>query len=249
MKFVLLAVVAVAGSASAGVGSIDSVNITTRVWNDFPTSSITTTNNFPSSVNIHEDFAAGTVGNYANRHVGVLASGGTNYSFTNAESFRLDVDVRISAPNGQPRKETGLIIGNYIPGGNYFAEGNLMVASDGEVAMFGGALPFHSFGNVYTVGSWIHLSFMYINPALNGGTAAAVFGVGNQSFSGNFDPGWSNGLGDGSFVEFYAQNQRNPYINDSADSTWANFSITDIPAPGSAGLIGIAGLLSARRRR
>ena len=250
MKSVFFAIVAVAGSAAADVSDINGVNVTTRVWNDFPTSTVTVNNNFPGMFSITEDFPQGAAGNYANRHVAVLASNGTNYNFTNAESFRLDVDIRIQAPNGQPRKEAGLILGNYITSGGYTAEANLMVASDGEVAMFGGALPFHTYGpSAYALGSWVHLSFMYVSPTDAGGIAQAVIGVNGNYFSGGFDPGWQNGLGDGSFVEFYAQNQRNPLIADHVESDWANFSIQHVPTPASAGLIGLAGLAGMRRRR
>lgn len=287
-------VAAFAGSALADVGSINSVRIVNRNFNDFPGSTILQTVQYPTTVDWDERFPAGAAsrlpagnppgsGGFANRHFGWFSadSGATNYSFQNGESFTARANVLIQTGgdqtpggNAQPRREAGFAIFNPqrgFEGGNpnnpivdYIDEGFVMVASDGEVAMFGGRLPFFSFNSLgdpnarYFLGTSARIEFRYFAPD---GAGIAHCQVAFTNFLGTvftspvlaFDAASGgplnnpSGLANGTNVGLRAQNQRNPNFDDFSLIRYNNISV--VPTPGAAALIGIGGLLAGRRRR
>lgn len=236
-----------AASASAQIGSINSLVVHERQWNDFPTSSLTTSAT-ADSFHVHEEFAAGTVGNYANKHwASFSADGTTDYLFRNQDSFQISFNINLNAFAGQPRKEAGLFIFNHHPDG-WNAEGPFMVASDGESAIFGGAMPFTGFGNAaYALGTTVAVQFNYFAPS--GGGLAAYEAIFNGVSSGvkKFDDPAFNGFNDGSVIAFYSQNQRNPFVDDFVDLNYTNIKI--IPTPATGAIFGLVSLVGLRRRR
>lgn len=236
-----------AATASAQISSINSLVVHERQWNDFPTSSLTTSAT-ANSFHVREDFAAGTVGNYANKHwASFSADGVTDYQFQNAESFQISFNINLNAFAGQPRKEAGLFIFNHHPDG-WNAEGQFMTASDGEAAIFAGALPFTGFGNnAYALGTTVAVQFNYFAPS--GGGQAAYEAIFNGVSSGikKFDDPAFNGINDGSVITFYSQNQRNPFVDDFVDLNYTNISI--IPTPATGAIFGLVSLVGLRRRR
>lgn len=246
-----------AGSAFAQIGAINGVKIETYIppFNVAIPSDLTTTNNYPALVQFDErNFAL--QGGFANKHQALFSTdGGTSaYALQNSDSFRLDFTVNVNTlrPDGQPRKEGGLVFYNPRPG--FVDEGRVLVASDGEIAVFGGAMPFTGFGNAYVKGTTASLSFTYFAPGELGPKAA--YRLTATTTLGNFDSGikvWgdetdgTNGFNNGTNFGFLAQNQRLPVTAEFATTTYGGINI--IPAPGAAALLGLAGLATARRRR
>ncbi len=236
------AVVLTGTLASAAITDVDSALIETRIWNDYPDSTLTTTNNFPSSIVIDEsDFGTG---GWANKHVAWLSAdgGASKYMLSNSEDFAISVDITLEAAATAPRKEAGFRFDTY--GG----EGLVNVTTDGEVAAFGGPLPFYTFGgSAYTLGTTVNLGVIYKAPS--GGSPGTIEYILDGVSSGplNFT-NLEQGIINSSKVGFALQNQVD--TNNPADYgkvTYSNF-VVDVPEPASALLLTLGGLTFLRRR-
>lgn len=268
MKFAFGVLALVASSGAALAGDISQVNGTqqvNRVWNDFASSTLVPTNNYPAQVSWDESFPAGTTGNFANKHLSYLSTdgGASAFGLDGNQSWTLTTHVQISAPNGAPRKEGALQIENPRPGLGYTDEGHLLVASDGEVAIFGGVMPFYTSnftgGPWYSLNSVSLLTFQYFAPGSNpndpilGGLQVSmndpILGFHQSPILtwGAMEPDGTRGFNTGTKIAFQAQNQRNPFINDHSYIAYTDTSI--VPAPGALALMGLAGLAASRRRR
>jgi hypothetical protein len=130
-----------------------------RVFNDCPTSVVTTVNNYPALLSI-EDAVLDCTG-FANLHNWRFSEDGMNPAvFNNGDSFMFGCDLVIS---GTADGESGLQIS---PWWSQDVDGRLNVrTTDGEIACFGGRLPFFSFtgtfGLTYVKGTSIHLEMTY----------------------------------------------------------------------------------------
>lgn len=249
------AIVLFAGAATASPSTINGVKDATRIFNDFPMTTLTVTNNYPSSVRIEEsgyvDDMAG--GNFANKHAFWLSDdGGANgYDFNYGDGFYFSVTVQDSS-TGIGGSEVGM--NTDLFGFGFFGSG--IGPGGSEIAAFGGTLPFHSFGSgLYTAGDVLDLAMVYrpgagefLAPAgtieyryqVNGGGWVSS----GQIVFGNTEGGFPSG-GWNQFIGFGAQ-FNNP-IGGSADVLFSN--IYAIPTPASAALLGVAGLAGLRRRR
>lgn len=276
----LFALAMTAGTALAGtdVNNINSFLVDNRVFNDFNNSTLNwgaagaATNLAPlpsddgtlplaGGVQWRDEFAAFSAGQgqFANKHVAWLSSdgGATRHQGNLNQSFTLNFSVKIDVAAPGIRREAGIEVRNPRPSLGYTDEGQLLIASDGEVAIFGGVMPFTGLGNVYTAGTTAQVSWQYFAP----GTADPVLGayrlIFTDAVTGIHDSGlkfWGAAEPDGLFgfnfgTEFglKAQNQRIPIINDFSDITYSNVSI--VPAPGALALVGLGGLIAGRRRR
>ncbi len=150
--------------ASASAGFIDSAVITTRIFNDDPDSVVMTTNLYPALISISDSMldGDGMGGEFANRHNFRLSSNGgiSSHVFSNDTRFEFYSDVTIS---GTANSEGGL---NLSPWWSQEVDGVFMLnAGTGEVAAFGGRLPFYSFtgefGINYTKGSTVSVGMIY----------------------------------------------------------------------------------------
>ncbi len=246
--------------ASSDISATNAFKVETRIFNDFPGSTLSVTNSFPGPLNFNEQFAVGEIGNFANKHIGWLSNdgGASRLELTPSQSWTMEFDVRIQAPFGQPRKEAGVEVHNPRPNNvpPYTDEGQILIASDGEVAVFGAVMPFTGFGNAYTLGETAHVKWQYFAAGTADPTLAGYRLIFTDPVTGVHDSGlklWgvetdgTNGFNLGTVMGLKAQNTRNPRIADSSDITYNNFSV--VPAPGAIALIGLAGLAAGRRRR
>lgn len=190
-KFSAVAMIAllfavVAGGALATTDPGDAV-VVERVFNDSFASTLTVTNNYPSQININ-DVAAGPLG-WANLHVWRFSDdGATAFQFANTDGFRFGADLTIS---GTGKAEAGLQIS---PWWSPLVDGRFNVrTTDGEVACFGGRLPFYSFGvGAYTLGETVHMEMIYRpNSEMNAAMPATIEYIFGGSSSGQipFDEG------------------------------------------------------------
>jgi hypothetical protein len=151
------------GALASSVGATPNPNsavLHTRIFNDCPSSVLTTGNSYPASISI----ADGTLDcfGFANLHNWRFSTDGVNaVEFANEDNFRFGADLVI---NGTADGEAGLQVG---PWWSPDVDGRLNVrTTDGEIACFGGRLPFYSFtashGINYVKGTSIHLQITYL---------------------------------------------------------------------------------------
>ena len=258
-RFLALGVLALVGAAhaSSDISATNAWKVEERIFNDNPFSTLNVTNNFPGVLQFDESYPAGVPGGFANKHVGWLSNdgGASRLGLTPAQSWTITFDVSIQAPFGTPRKEAGIEVRNPRPALGYVDEGQVLIASDGEVAVFGAVMPFHGFGNIYTLGTTASVSWTYFAPGVLGPQAAyqlvfvdAVTGAHDSGpkFWG-IEPDGTNGFNLGTGIGLKAQNARLPVIDDSSIITYSNF--TAVPTPGALALLGMGMLAGARRRR
>jgi len=237
-----------------------------RVFNDFSTStfSISNSNTNPGNITIDDRnwVNDGAGGNGANRH-DVRAStdlGATDASFSPLQGYQISTTITLTDGSNSPRKEVGIRF-NSTNGG----DGLFIINSDaGEIVAFGAGAPFHSFGNNggsngYLPGTPITLTERYDPP----GTANATKGLMtysvnyptrgiNSSFSGLFDNIEGTPAGNFTFGVYAQGGPSTSPTNDATDFITAQFqnvTISLVPEPASLGMIGLAGLLFARRRK
>jgi hypothetical protein len=233
----LLAVSSVALATDIPTGAV----ITERIWNDCPLGIVTSTNNYSSLVSIHEQKQFCGAG-WGSRHNWRFATGGVAQDFANGDGFAFGCDLTIS---GTGEAEASLAVApwwSHAVGGAFNFRTN-----DGEIACFGGRLPFYSFtgsqGLHYVKGETVHAEIIYLpnglistNPATIeykvtiGGTeytsGAILFGSGNPAE----DP--PHGLWGllnefqvgGDFLHFLQQGDPNGYVQ----VDWANITFQDL---------------------
>jgi hypothetical protein len=168
-----VAMLAFAGAAFA-TPAPTSAKITTRTFNDCPLSTLTPVNAYPGSISITDVMHPACVG-FANLHSwgfsedgGVTQSLFVNHSnFTACASFKLD---------GAGTGEGGLRFG---PWWSPAVDGRFMAnTGNGEIACFGGRLPFYSFtgshGITYVKGTTIFMQMTYTANGLNAGSPATI---------------------------------------------------------------------------
>jgi hypothetical protein len=274
MKSILM-LMAVGGLAASAVAQdISQVNgyyTQTRVFNDFAGTSLLVNGNPEAtpgvantfatagsgSMRFQEQFSAFEQGNFANKHLAYLSTdgGASALGLSHVQSWSIEMNISISAPGTGPRKEAGIRFENPRPSLGFVDEGLVLVASDGEVAVFGASMPFSGLGPIYTLNTTARLKFEFFAPGEIDAKGAyrvtftdAVTGVHSTGIKiwGTESDGTA-GFNYGTKVALVAQNQRNPLIADSSDINYSDIQI--IPAPGAMALMGAAGLLAARRRR
>ena len=144
------------------------------------------------------------------------------------------------------------------PGLGFTDHGMVLIGSDGEVAVFGAAMPFSGLGaTAYTLGTTAAVTFNYFAPGVHDPTKGAYQLIFNDAVTGVHDSGvklWGDEI-DGivgltnANIGLRLQNQRNPVINDVGDVLYSNVVITAaVPEPASLAMLSLAGLLVFRRR-
>jgi len=238
---------------------IDSAVLHTRVFNDFPNSTLTTTNLYPALI----EFFDGPVGPgaFANRHNFRLSDNGgiSDAVFLNGDGFIFEADVMLT---GTGPVEGGLQVS---PWWSQQVDGQFNIRlNDGEVAVFGGRLPFYSFtanhGVLYQAGTTIHQKMIYKPNGLSQadpGTIEYLYTDASGTYSSGplaFDEGnpaedppygrWGilNDARVGGFVQImnFDQGQH------SAGARFTNMVF--VPEPAGLALLALAGLAVVRRR-
>jgi hypothetical protein len=173
--FLLVALAVLVGAGvtpAAATPSPNSAIVNTRIFNDCPTSVLTVSNGYPASVMI--DDAKLDCGGFANLHNWRFSEdGATAAVFNNDSNFHFGADLMIA---GTADGEAGLQV---APWWSQQVDGRFNVRStDGEIACFGGRLPFYSFtanhGLHYVKGTTIHLEIFYRPNNLNAAAPATI---------------------------------------------------------------------------
>src|SRR5262245_38543740 len=182
----LLLTVGLTGVAAA-TPIVNSAVLHTRVFNDFPNSTLVTTNSYPALI----EFSDGPVGpgTFANRHNFRLSDNGgaSDAVFANGDGFVFESDVTLT---GTSPVEGGLQVS---PWWSPEVDGQFNIrATDGEVACFGGRMPFYNFtanhGLHYVLGTTIHQKITY-NPHSLSSTDPATIEYVYRDSSGTFSSG------------------------------------------------------------
>jgi hypothetical protein len=239
--------------------NVDGANVHERIFNDIPGSTVTSTDNYPSLISIEDANVSG--GGFANRHNFRLADGAADANFANSDAFSLFADVTIT---GTANAEGGL---NVSPWWSQNVDGNFMLnTNSGEIACFGGRLPFYSFtanhAATYTRGETVTLGIIY-DPRGNSEAAPAAIRYfltdGGTEFSSPwllFDQGnpaedpphglWGL-LNDYRVGGYFQVPGNNADPANHAEIRWEN--IEYVPTPAAAAILALGGALGLRRRR
>lgn len=235
------------GSASAQISSINGAVVRERVFNDDPTSVLTTVNNYPSVISF-DDQSLDNNGTpaFANRHTWQFSNdGGTSaYQFNNDDFFSVYMDVTLTANPISPRKEAGFLLNT--AGG----QGQFIVNTDArEVVAFGDPLPFFAFPATFDSGETIRLGMTYFLDT--DGLRKIIYHADGQSSPaqafGNLEQGIITGSTLGGYGQFgiLATDPNN-------FGTAAFQNIAFVPEPSGIAILacGVAlGLLTKRKRR
>jgi hypothetical protein len=226
----------VMGSAVAAMAQFESVTVDERVWNDNAGSVLEVTNHYPE----HIDFVESGLDSGANQHRWMFSGNGSEDSLFGLESyFDVEMDVSILVDESSPRQEAGFMI---LTNG---WDGKFMVASDGEVAVFGNVLPFHTFGNIYQSGEDITIGLRYFNEGgvnkieYRAGENTAVFQMTNTE----------GGLLENTTLGGYAQHQGSAEFPRSVTTSFEDIQAVPEPATMAVLGLGIAAIAARRRKR
>lgn len=251
---VALAAMCAGGAASVSLADVVPNGAVTvaRIFNDYPNSELTITNNFPVGVTFNEqNFGSG---GFANRHSAYFSTdgGSTAHDYGYADAFDYTFTM-VNSSDPATGREAGFHADLF--GFGFFGP----LPHNGEVAAFGSVFPFHSFGaGVWTPGQAIELRMIHrpgtgdgVNPLPVDGVASTleyIYDLGDGPVSSGLKA-FTNS--EGGIPENFAmllgvgtQNQGAP-----GGAAYVDFRNFVVPAPGAAGLMALGGLVALRRRR
>jgi hypothetical protein len=262
MVVLILAGLGMVVAEASASPAINSAIINTRIWNDDSNSVITFGNNYPTSLWIKDDQldGDGEGGEWANRHNFRLSENGfIAADFDNDDGFVFFTDVTVSGP---ANSEGGI---NLSPWWSQDVDGTFtVITNSGEIAAFGGRLPYYSFNNhepavTYTKGETVRLGVKYFPNDLseeNPGTIEYVVIKNSVRYTSGriaFDMGTESegygtwGILDDSRVGGYFM----PQIVEGDSSNWGRIDYGNmfyVPEPASLALLLLGGLTVMRRR-
>lgn len=251
-----MALIACLGAAaSASVTDIAGFNEVPRLFNDFSGSNLIFSSSYSpggSSVSLYEDSYG--VGNFANRHAAWFADmGGSNVDFDYGDGFDMSMTMQINQASNVGAVEAGFQTDLF--GFGLFG----VLTGNGEIAAFGSVLPFHSFGTgLYSVGDEVMLrmihrpgdgegmgapstmEYMYNNLTAGSGWVSSGT-IDFTTTEGGIPSGFDMFTGVGAQIN-------SPGLDGVVDISYRDIT-TAVPAPSALGLLSLAGLGAARRRR
>jgi hypothetical protein len=143
----ILAVLAIFAMTTSAFATplVNSAVFNLRVFNDCFTSTLTINNNYPTEIWIDDD--GNCASGWANLHNWHFSEdGATDAKFMNGDSFRYSATLTIT---GTGNAEAGLQL---APWWSTDVDGRFNVrTTDGEIACFGGRLPFYTFTGTYSI--------------------------------------------------------------------------------------------------
>lgn len=162
---------AAAVATQAQVSTINGMKVDARWWNDFPSSTFSSVNNYPTTVSISDHGLTSTGNGYANRHIFRFSAdgGATAYQSPGGnDTFEVTTLATVNSTGvtgGFPRRiEGGPWCRTPIIGG-WWSEFQMILTNDGEVACFGAPIPFYSFtvqqGVSYPQGTQVRVGYRY----------------------------------------------------------------------------------------
>lgn len=271
----LVAVAGIAASASAGILNANAYNVQLRQWNDYPNSVITPdiAANQIGHARITENMGPVNVDNpqkFANRHMALFSEdgGATRLSLSKNESFKISYKMKLNSNidndgSGQQwpqQPEGGLFFGN-DRGGGWIDEGGIFVVGSGTVFVGGAGQKFSLIGehnngtDAFKKGDVLSMSYTYYAPGVMNTLAAYIVQFDNlttgfsKTVINTFDAD-PNGFNDGSWVGFRWQHTRNPLLgSDGTVNDIEYYDVAIVPSTSTAALLGLGGLVAARRRR
>jgi hypothetical protein len=229
-------------SAFAQVGTINSIFLQERLYNDIPTSTLTTVNNYPLLVSFNEVGVSAPSG-FANRDVWRFSNNGTSaYAFGNDDFFQVSMTLSLTGSPVSPRKEAGFVLSTI--GG----DGQFIVNTDGhEVVAFGGPLPFYAFPATFDSGETITLGMTYFRNSGDNKRYIIYSADGVNSPALEFT-NLEQGIIDGSTLGGYLQIVNDPNnLQNSGLAVFQNIAI--VPEPSAIGLLVLGAFAWAWRRK
>lgn len=208
-----------------GDPAINSDIVHNRVYNDYPSATLVTVNNYPSLVSFGESNVVAPTG-FANRDDWRFSSDGgvSDHLFQNNEYWSVSLSLTLTGDPISPRKEAGIRLDSSIGGDGLF----ILDTDAHEIVAFGGPLPFYSFGNTFNSGDTVLMGMTYENI---GGTNGIVYSA--NGVNSPFLPMSNTELG---------------VINDSTLGGY--FQIVGVvPEPSMFALLSVGGLTLLLRRR
>lgn len=261
---VVMAGLGIVATDVAASPSINSAVISTRIFNDDSDSTVTTGNSYPTSLFIQDSNldGDGAGSEFANRHNFRLSTNTlTPANFANNDGFDFFADVTLT---GTANSEGGL---NLSPWYSQAVDGVFTaITGNGEIAAFGGRLPFYSFNSHvppvnYVKGETIRMGVKYRPNSLtlaDPGTIEYIVTKNSVTYSSGvipFDEGnpaedpphglW--GILNDAQLGGYFQ----PQINTSDPNNWGRVDFGDmyyVPEPATLAMLLFGGLVAMRRR-
>jgi hypothetical protein len=161
LRFLSIVTILFLGPDMAAMAAPNGASIELRTFNDCPISTVTVTNDFPAAIIIADEISNLCIG-FANLHSWSFSeNGGTSsVAFPNDSNFRFGADFKL---DGNGAGSGGLRLS---PWWAPYVDGRCHVSVEtGEIACFGGRLPFYSFttaqGIAYAKGATIRLEAAY----------------------------------------------------------------------------------------
>jgi hypothetical protein len=245
-----------ASSAAMGqVSAIDGMKEIPRYFNDRPGSNLVFENVYPALFRISEDKPG--PGGFANGHMGAFSvDGGANaYDFNYGDAFDTVMTMNVLVDPINVGGEAGFKF-------NLFGIGHFgVLPHNGEIAAFGGILPFHTFGAGLWSGGDIDLRIIH-TPGNGNGLPGGATIPSTMEYMYNLGSGWisSGPIAFSNLEGGIPDIAGNPlYLGPGIQNNWGagliksdvNFTNIKIvvPAPGALAVGAGLGLLAMRRRR